>query len=220
MTDSTDAALTAQEKYPRRANRKRQTRERILEAARKLFQSRGYDDVKMTDIADEADVHVTTMFIHFKTKRDLAASLSEAEVDELQALIDDAQGRIPFFKFFRNVVTRWATGVQKRGSPGTPFGHDLKSDPELAFSWLGYHKREIKAYARYFAADHDLEADDTLPYLVATMLTGGNVMAHDRWMRSEGKRDLVADVNHSIDLCQAMVEAAFDKGGKPKFAPR
>lgn len=213
-TKSTTALDAAELKYPRRSSRKRQTRERILEAAQTLFQAHGYDAVKMTDIADAADVHVTTMFIHFKTKRDLAASISEADTDNLLALIDESQGKVPFFTFCRDVSAGWAKAIQSAGRPGTVFGNDLISDPELSFNWLANHKRGLVAYARYFAADYGWAPHDMLPYLVANMLTGGNAVAYERWLKSAGTSDLLGDCLHAIDLCEAMVEAKY--GRPPK----
>lgn len=55
----------------RRERKKRQTREAIAETAVRLFAERGYDDVTIADVAAAADVAVTTVFNHFKTKEDL-----------------------------------------------------------------------------------------------------------------------------------------------------
>lgn len=201
-------------KYPRRDARKRKTRESILAAARSLFQAHGYDAVKMADIAEAADVHITTLFIHFGAKRDLANALGLAEVEALQALIDEAQGKVPFFTFFRSIVARWARWVENGRKDSQAFSKDVRADPELTFSWVGQHKREVMLYARYFASDYGLDADDDmLPRLVATMLAGGSVIAHDRWVKSEGRLDLGQEAQKAIDICQAMVEAAH---GPPK----
>ena len=207
----------AEVKYPRRDARRRQTRENILEAARELFQAKGYDAVKMTDIAEAADVHITTMFIHFGTKRDLAEALADIELEALQRAIDTAQGRTPFFTFFRNLVTRWAKEVKSGRKDGASFSQDVRSNPELTLSWLVHHKREVMLYARYFAADYGMDAEKDLPpFLVATMLTGGNVVAHDRWMRSKGRVDLLKGALAAIDVCQQMVENTYGQPGDPK----
>lgn len=55
----------------RRERKKRQTREAIAETAVRLFAEHGYDDVTIADVAAAADVAVTTVFNHFKTKEDL-----------------------------------------------------------------------------------------------------------------------------------------------------
>lgn len=206
---------TAQVKYPRRDARKRQTRERILKAAGALFQAKGYDEVKMADIAEAADVHITTLFIHFGAKRDLADALADEEIRALEHLVDQARGRVPFFSFYRSLVKDWAAQVQHGERDQAAFSRGVRTNPELTFSWLGQHQREIGLYARYFAEDFGLDlARDMLPCMVANMLSGANVVAHDRWMKSGGQSDLLADALHAVDLCQAMVEAVRGMEGR------
>lgn len=207
-------------KYPRRDARRRKTRETILEVARDLFQSKGFDAVKMTDIAEGADVHVTTLFIHFSTKRDLADALADIEIEALRNAIELAQGEMPFFTFFRGLVTQWAKQVKQGRKDGAAFNRDVRANAEVAARWLGHHNREVTLYARYFAADYGLDADkDLLPYLVANMLTGGNVVVHDRWLKSEGRVDLLKGALAAIDICQKMVEATYGPPPEPGAPP-
>ncbi len=56
-----------------------QTRCRILEGARRLFQSEGFDQVTISQIANAAEVSMPTVYSLFRSKRGV-----------LQALIDDA----------------------------------------------------------------------------------------------------------------------------------
>ncbi|GAA0950076.1 TetR/AcrR family transcriptional regulator [Actinocorallia libanotica] len=49
----------------RRERKKAQTRRALGEAALRLFLERGYDRVSVKEIADAADVAVTTLFAHF-----------------------------------------------------------------------------------------------------------------------------------------------------------
>ena len=55
------------ERFPRRTLRRQNTRARILRAAMQLFRQVGYGAATMNAIADAADVHVTTLFVHFKS---------------------------------------------------------------------------------------------------------------------------------------------------------
>lgn len=54
-----------------RERKKRQTREAIAKTALGLFAERGYDAVTVADVAEAAQVAVTTVFNYFKTKEDL-----------------------------------------------------------------------------------------------------------------------------------------------------
>ncbi|WHP16146.1 TetR/AcrR family transcriptional regulator [Cellulomonas sp. ES6] len=49
----------------RRERKKAETRQALVAAARRLFVERGYDDVTVAQIAEEADTAVTTLFNHF-----------------------------------------------------------------------------------------------------------------------------------------------------------
>lgn len=48
-----------------------QTRQQILDAARELFAKHSYDDVKIDDIADRADLGRATLYNHFASKEDI-----------------------------------------------------------------------------------------------------------------------------------------------------
>jgi len=50
---------------------KEQRRNYILDAAEKLFFSRGYDGVSMDDIANEVEFNKATLYLYFKNKESL-----------------------------------------------------------------------------------------------------------------------------------------------------
>ncbi|KPC92418.1 TetR family transcriptional regulator, partial [Streptomyces sp. NRRL F-6602] len=52
----------------RRERKKAATRQKIADAARRLFLERGYEEVGIREVAAEADVAVTTLFSHFPAK--------------------------------------------------------------------------------------------------------------------------------------------------------
>jgi AcrR family transcriptional regulator len=55
----------------KRAERSRQTRVKIIEAARELFVQRGYGTTNLQDVADRAGVAVQTIYFVFRNKRTL-----------------------------------------------------------------------------------------------------------------------------------------------------
>jgi TetR/AcrR family transcriptional regulator, cholesterol catabolism regulator len=54
-----------------RAKQKSETRDRVLAAARKLFEARGYSEVTVRMIADDAGIAVGSVFTSFESKDDL-----------------------------------------------------------------------------------------------------------------------------------------------------
>jgi AcrR family transcriptional regulator len=200
----TDIIQEASERFPRRTLRRERTRTRILEAAHAEFTKSGYANATMNAIAEAADIHVTTLFTHFKTKRDLAAALSDEEIEVFQALIAEAKGKIPFFKFFRDLVISTADTRQKDGDPKTGQMQELQRDPELALGWLRYEEREVRLVADYIAHDYGLDArKDYAPYLAGQILIASGVVSHTRWIRVKGL-DLVTETREALDLAERM----------------
>ncbi|TPG36720.1 TetR family transcriptional regulator [Mycobacterium hodleri] len=52
----------------RRERKRRETRQTLVAAALSLFDTRGYDDVTVVDIAESADLDASTFFRHFGSK--------------------------------------------------------------------------------------------------------------------------------------------------------
>lgn len=200
----TETGQDAAERFPRRTARRERTRARILEAARAEFARAGYADATMNAIADAADIHVTTLFTHFKTKRDLAAALSDQEIEVFGAMIAEAKGHVPFFKFFRELVLSTAATRQKDGDPKTGQMQALQRDPELALGWLRYEEREVRLVADYIAHDYGLDPrKDYAPYLAGQILIASGVASYTRWTRVKGL-DLVTETRQALDLAERM----------------
>src|SRR3954452_22303234 len=66
-----------------RERKKQQTRELIAETARRLFAERGFERVRVSEIAVEADVSEKTVFNYFPTKEDLVYWRLESFEEEL-----------------------------------------------------------------------------------------------------------------------------------------
>lgn len=69
----------------RERNREERHR-RILESAAKQFRERGYDHVKIEEIAETAGVSVGTIYNYYKNKGDVLVALVSLEVNEVLAL--------------------------------------------------------------------------------------------------------------------------------------
>jgi AcrR family transcriptional regulator len=73
----------------RRERRKREVRDRIMRAAMKRFIRQGFDDTRVDEIAQDADVAQKTFFNYFPTKQDLFHQLAEERIDELQEILEE-----------------------------------------------------------------------------------------------------------------------------------
>lgn len=72
-----------------RARQRRETRLRILAAARELFLAQGFEATAMRDVARQAGIAVGSIFAHFPSKADLllelAGEMNERTFDHLEA---------------------------------------------------------------------------------------------------------------------------------------
>ena len=71
--------------------KRRQARQRIIDAARELFLERGFDEVSVGDIAERAEVGRTTFFRHFGDKQEVVFA-REQELLEAIAAAGQADG--------------------------------------------------------------------------------------------------------------------------------
>jgi AcrR family transcriptional regulator len=76
----------------RRERKKAATRQKIADAALRLFRERGFDAVGIRDVAAEADVAVTTVFSHFASKE---ALVFDQDRDFEQGLVRAVSERAP-----------------------------------------------------------------------------------------------------------------------------
>jgi len=83
--------------YRRRvdASRKNRTRARLLDAARRVFVTRGYHAPKISEIVDAAGVGQGTFYRHFESKRAVFEALADALLEDLAAGFDEAFATLP-----------------------------------------------------------------------------------------------------------------------------
>jgi AcrR family transcriptional regulator len=98
---------------PNRQTRKRlATRQRISDIASRLFVERGFDAVKIEQIAEAADVSRMTVFNHFPRKEDLFFDLDEEGRKDLLAAIEQRDPQTSPFEALR-LFAHWAIANQR-----------------------------------------------------------------------------------------------------------
>src|SRR3954468_3490798 len=73
----------------RREREKTEVREKILDAARNLFVSEGYESVSMRKIAEAIEYSPTAIYVHFKDKAELMQQLCEHDFRSLAHVFQD-----------------------------------------------------------------------------------------------------------------------------------
>lgn len=127
-----------------RADRARQTRQRMLDSARELFISDGYAATTMERIADHAAVAVQTLYYTFRTKGQLLC-----EVVEVTAAGDEDAAPVALRAWVRDMLS--ATSGQRvlalavehgadifvRAAPLWPAVAAAATDPHVESYWRG-----------------------------------------------------------------------------------
>src|SRR5437764_14950220 len=67
----------------------RSKRQAIIEAARKIFAMKGYEDTTIAEIAEDAGIAVGTVYLYFGNKRDIYTSVSLDWAAVLGAAMED-----------------------------------------------------------------------------------------------------------------------------------
>ena len=193
--------------FPRRTAAKARTRQRIEEAAQRLFVTHGYADATMAAIADAADIHITTLFTHFSSKRKLAAAIAVTAGVRFESVVSThrAQG-ISVLTFWRNQVTRIARAYERDGEGQINLGRALAGEPELLPVWFAHQQLQITLMTEYIADELGIDpAKDRRAQIAAAMLVAGGRMAFDSWIESGRVGDLVAENELLLDAAEAVL---------------
>jgi AcrR family transcriptional regulator len=84
----------AEEREPRGARRKRETRARLLDAALRLMAEKGMEGVAINEITEAADVGFGSFYNHFESKEAIYATLVENVFEEFANMLDRLAGGV------------------------------------------------------------------------------------------------------------------------------
>ena len=133
--------VTEQQTVGRRERKKAATRAAIADAALRLFLQRGYDAVSVRDVAEAADVAVTTLFQHFPSKE---ALVFDQDADREAALVAAVTGR-PAGRSVLDALQAYYQG-----------SHALTLDPDLReFLHLVRSTPTLREYSRRMWTRHE-----------------------------------------------------------------
>lgn len=202
-------------KYPRRTERRRRTREKILNVAFEQFSKTGFAATTMQTIADAADIHVTTLFMHFNSKNDLASSLAAQGVDTLRERAWAARASKGFFEFYREEALAYAAIRRSAAQSDAALWNNLRHDRELAFAWTQYEHGQKDVYAEYIAAEFKLDrASGYLADLAAALLVECLILPHERWAAAPAKHKLADEIERAVDLAEKAARQMLAAGEK------
>ena len=110
----------------RRQREREERRCQIIEAAAKVFKSKGFVSATMDDIAAEAELSKGTLYLHYKSKDDLFIALSSVKLGQI-------------IERFEQIAAEPAPGVQRLEAMLHAYAETALADPEMfrtAVVWL------------------------------------------------------------------------------------
>ncbi len=78
-----------------RTRKSEETRERLLDAAAKVFRDRGYAGARLADIAEAAGMHPPGVYYYFGSKEDLVEEVLRVGVARARAFVQDRVAALP-----------------------------------------------------------------------------------------------------------------------------
>jgi len=151
--------------------RKARTRAALLEAARRLFATRGVDSTTVAEIAEQADVAVGSFYNYFCTKDQLLVALLETSLTEQRRELEGRQAQISDPAEMISIAHRHLVGL-------------AQSDPDLAWLMIRLEmSQHITRTVLWQSASSDLTAGiaagrfDVENPKVALVASGGALLA-------------------------------------------
>jgi AcrR family transcriptional regulator len=166
-----------------RERKKQRTRQAIVEAATRLFAEQGYADTTLAEVAEEAEVALSTIFNYFPGKLDIVFAM-------LDALIDSAQARIverPDGETASHAVLAWVRDVLpdlEKPYTETIRRSDeiIRSDPDLVAAERLRGALLEDEIALGFARDLGEEPPGVRSRMMAAIALGGMVDVWNDWI--------------------------------------
>lgn len=117
----------------RRQRRKAETRQRLLDAATRLFAKQGFEATRSQDIAREADVAIGTFYLHFADRRGAFVAFTERAAEDL---MEYARHRVRSEGGFEERLRSWLEAIldymdEHPGVVGAAFANEavIGADP-------------------------------------------------------------------------------------------
>jgi AcrR family transcriptional regulator len=159
-----------------RERKRRLTRQLISDAATTLFATRGFDNVKVSEVADRVGVSEKTVYNYFPTKEALVLDTADEAVEHMaRALRDRPPGQSPTEAVVEAIMSdariyREAPDALMEFIP--LFGAMIESTPALRAAWLELHDRLAKVARDELAAQAGVDPRDPEPTVAGRALAG------------------------------------------------
>lgn len=200
-------------------NAKEGRKDRIMEAALRIFAGKGFQEATIAEISREAEVSEPTVYEHFGTKEDLLFAIPEKitreSIDEMEKILDFIRGAEARVRAILRAYIRLY-----QSNPDYAALALLQLSPNRRFRQTPAHGSIRRAAHILLDAIKEGVADGTFrnetdPYLIRSMLLGCIEHLFIHW-HIQGKPEGRADILNRLD---AIMDVILD-GVRPRQASR
>jgi AcrR family transcriptional regulator len=207
-----------------RARKKRLMRQQLSDTATRMFVERGFDAVRVAEVAEACGVSEKTVFNYFPTKESLVLDRLEATMASLRTglaepAVPPVQAALRILDRELGAMTAWLTGQDDPAGAARAilrFGDLIRATPSLRAYQSDMMDQFVSVAAEILAARAGMRADDPEPQIAARALLGlWHVQAESlrKHLDSDRVHELVtADVRRAARLIEKGL-GSFAAGG-------
>ncbi|MEN2423103.1 TetR family transcriptional regulator [Streptomyces rimosus] len=162
-----------------RERKKLQTRQRLADVAFALFREHGFDNVTVAEIADAADVAVSTLFSYFPSKEALVFDEDEAYEQGLVAVVRERAEGVSIIDALEAQAARQLFGLSADRVVVEQFQELLADTPQLREYFERLKRRWEKSLAVAIAQEAGLPDDDVSAAALARCALDAVELGHD-----------------------------------------
>jgi AcrR family transcriptional regulator len=189
-----------------RERKKRQMRQQLTDTATEMFVERGFDAVRITEIAEACGVSEKTVFNYFPTKESLILDHPDATLASLRTGLADP-GLTPLEAALKilgdelNAMTSWLDAqpyLAEASAKARRFGALIQTTPSLRAYQRDMFDQLVAVAADVLANRAGMSADDPEPQIAATALLGLWKIQLSGWGKYLDGTRTPAQVRHAI----------------------
>jgi AcrR family transcriptional regulator len=182
-----------------RERKKRLTRQRISDVATAMFVGRGYDNVRISEIAEKVGVSEKTIYNYFPTKESLVFDDADRQLRRLAAAVRDRPaGSSPTAAVvgcLKEDMARLAAALGDGTIDFLPaFGRMMRETPALRAAWGEHRHAMVQTLTAILAEEAGIDPRDPEPISTARALVSLLELMLDSQMRHVGETTTAAEL--------------------------
>jgi AcrR family transcriptional regulator len=201
-----------------RERKKRLTRQRISDVATAMFVRRGYDNVRVSEIAEKVGVSEKTIYNYFPTKESLVFDDADRQLTRLAAAVRDRRaGSSPtaaVIGCLKEDMARFAAALGDGSLDFLPaFGRMMRETPALRAAWGEHRHAMVQTLTAILAQEAGVDPRDPEPLSAARALVSLLELMFDAQMRHIDEMttaaELLALVTSDLDRAARLLDTGL-----------